>query len=672
MKPSTHWAIIASTSIQRLGNIVHAHTNLYPDTNLQRCCASTPTKRISPVLVPFAIDPHIAAGLSAEAPMFARGSTPSDVSHWRWETVTLEPFFDHLPPDTRAMFPCIQTHGKHQRWACIWRLSSSVLKYSCAKHIKSVKPERGKSLKFQKVPKRQANIITLLNTAKKEDDLSYELAKYMCSESDATTPRGCIKRLATQEWADLEDNTRQDPYRCLESGSARSIPRRDVTPVEWLQAIGSRLPRQPIGSRFLVGSSLRRSPPPSQRNKPSRSLSLHLGVLIREECQELVLSDGQVLEIMKRLLTELNRGLGKATHDTADVKCFTTFVQDLPNGTVLYVSWQLFDHIAECLANFMVEHDLSSERLPLGFTFSFPLSQRGLTKGYLVQWTKGFDCSDCINEDVVQMLKDAIARRNDIQLDVVALLNDAVGTLVACAVRAHNSRVGLIVGIMDVKIDVCAILNDTTGTLMSCAWKNFNCRIGIIVVWFARRRRSRFKSKLGVASYYFYFALHAAKLCLCVRSGTGTGSNACYVEKVENVELFEGDKSKPYMVINTEWGAFGDNGALEIVRTQYDREIDSHSINAGKQLHEKMISGMYMGELVRLVLVKFTKSNLLFGGKGSDMLFERGTFFTKFVSEIESDKRGTFTGCRQFDLMLSEDGSGRGAALVAAVACRDR
>nr|CAD7412355.1 unnamed protein product [Timema poppensis] len=355
--------------------------------------------------------------------------------------------------------------------------------------------------------------------------------------------------------------------------------------------------------------------------------------LIREECQELVLSDGQVLEIMKRLLTELNRGLGKATHDTADVKCFTTFVQDLPNGTVLYVSWQLFDHIAECLANFMVEHDLSSERLPLGFTFSFPLSQRGLTKGYLVQWTKGFDCSDCINEDVVQMLKDAIARRNDIQLDVVALLNDAVGTLVACALRAHNSRVGLIVGIMDVKIDVCAILNDTTGTLMSCAWKNFNCRIGIIV---------------------------------------GTGSNACYVEKVENVELFEGDKSKPYMVINTEWGAFGDNGALEIVRTQYDREIDSHSINAGKQLHEKMISGMYMGELVRLVLVKFTKSNLLFGGKGSDMLFERGTFFTKFVSEIESDKRGTFTGCRQFDLMLSEDGSGRGAALVAAVACRDR
>jgi len=48
-----------------------------------------------------------------------------------------------------------------------------------------------------------------------------------------------------------------------------------------------------------------------------------------------------------------------------------------------------------------------------------------------------------------------------------------------------------------------------------------------------------------------------------------------------------------------------------------------------------MISGMYMGELARLIMVKFTKQGLLFGGKGSDLLFERGNFFTKYVSEIE-------------------------------------
>lgn len=61
---------------------------------------------------------------------------------------------------------------------------------------------------------------------------------------------------------------------------------------------------------------------------------------------------------------------------------------------------------------------------------------------------------------------------------------------------------------------------------------------------------------------------------------------------------------------------------------------------------EKMISGMYMGELVRLALVKFTKAGLLFNGQGSDLLFKRYQFFTKYVSEIESDKPGTFMNCQ--------------------------
>lgn len=60
-----------------------------------------------------------------------------------------------------------------------------------------------------------------------------------------------------------------------------------------------------------------------------------------------------------------------------------------------------------------------------------------------------------------------------------------------------------------------------------------------------------------------------------------------------------------------------------------------------------MISGMYMGELVRLALVRFTKAGLLFGGQGSDLLNTRSRFFTKYVSEIESDKPGSFIYCRE-------------------------
>lgn len=36
---------------------------------------------------------------------------------------------------------------------------------------------------------------------------------------------------------------------------------------------------------------------------------------------------------MKRFLNEIDLGLKKKTHHKADIKCFVTYVQDLPNGT---------------------------------------------------------------------------------------------------------------------------------------------------------------------------------------------------------------------------------------------------------------------------------------------------------------------------------------------------
>lgn len=44
---------------------------------------------------------------------------------------------------------------------------------------------------------------------------------------------------------------------------------------------------------------------------------------------------------------------------------------------------------------------------------------------------------------------------------------------------------------------------------------------------------------------------------------------------------------------------------------------------------------MYMGEIARLVIEKLRKAKLLFNGKGSEELSERGRFYTKYVSEIE-------------------------------------
>jgi len=42
------------------------------------------------------------------------------------------------------------------------------------------------------------------------------------------------------------------------------------------------------------------------------------------------------------------------------------------------------------------------------------------------------------------------------------------------------------------------------------------------------------------------------------------------------------------MVVNTEWGAFGNQGELDFILTKWDREVDRLSVNPGKQIFEKI------------------------------------------------------------------------------------
>lgn len=51
--------------------------------------------------------------------------------------------------------------------------------------------------------------------------------------------------------------------------------------------------------------------------------------------------------------------------------------------------------------------------------------------------------------------------------------------------------------------------------------------------------------------------------------------------------------------------------------------------------YEKMISSMYLGEIVRNVLMDLTAKGLLYGGKLAERLNTRGIFETKFLSQIE-------------------------------------
>lgn len=57
---------------------------------------------------------------------------------------------------------------------------------------------------------------------------------------------------------------------------------------------------------------------------------------IRDACKDLILSDDQLKMVMKKFTEEMNKGLAKETHEDSTLKCFTTYVQDLPNGTGKY------------------------------------------------------------------------------------------------------------------------------------------------------------------------------------------------------------------------------------------------------------------------------------------------------------------------------------------------
>ncbi|EYC14455.1 hypothetical protein Y032_0040g213 [Ancylostoma ceylanicum] len=248
----------------------------------------------------------------------------------------------------------------------------------------------------------------------------------------------------------------------------------------------------------------------------------------------------------------------------------------MPNAAMHGTGEQLFDYIAKALADFLVEKDMANENLPVGFTFSYPCDQTSLKSATLLRWTKGVTATGVVGKDVVKLLEEAIERDGRIQVEVVALINDTVGTMVAAAYEAKA------------------------------------CDLGVII---------------------------------------GTGTNASYMEDSKAIIHGLANASEPYhhkqMIIDTEWGGFGDRGEAEYIFTQYDKIIDERSDHPGVNSLDKLVAGMCMGEVVRLVLDKLCTHKVLFNGNGSKILSTIGSFPTKYISEILHDDCGSYSNTRQ-------------------------
>jgi hexokinase len=215
---------------------------------------------------------------------------------------------------------------------------------------------------------------------------------------------------------------------------------------------------------------------------------------------------------------------------------------------------ELFLYLAKKIQSFVNEFhpdaDNTDGRFKLGFTFSYPVDQTALNRGSLIRWTKGFKIQDVVGKDVVLLLQQQLDLLK-IPVEVVALANDTVGTLLS-----HGYSTG-------------ASPNGNQGETV----------IGAIF---------------------------------------GTGTNGCYLEPIKEIKKLDPKVAeellkagKTHMVINTEWGSF-DNELKYLPNTIYDQRIDEISSNPGYHMFEKRISGMFLGEVLRQVLIDLHSKDLIF------------------------------------------------------------
>lgn len=77
---------------------------------------------------------------------------------------------------------------------------------------------------------------------------------------------------------------------------------------------------------------------------------------------ELCLDNAKLNNVRTRFEKEIRRGLKKETHHCSEVKCFVTYVQDLPNGNGKVIYYDLFEVFLQLLIKFSRAWNVSGIR----------------------------------------------------------------------------------------------------------------------------------------------------------------------------------------------------------------------------------------------------------------------------------------------------------------------
>jgi hexokinase len=135
-----------------------------------------------------------------------------------------------------------------------------------------------------------------------------------------------------------------------------------------------------------------------------------------------------------------------------------------------------------------------------------------------------------------------------------------------------------------------------------------------------------------MASAYSYPATEIASV-------VGTGYNTCYLQPEAEGESGTGK------IINLECGNFD-----KVPTTPYDDILCQQSSSPGKQRLEKMVSGHYLGELFRLMLVDAIAKNRAGSLEGFDQLLKPYSIDTRELSTIIGDDSPDFNTIQKWSL----------------------
>lgn len=316
------------------------------------------------------------------------------------------------------------------------------------------------------------------------------------------------------------------------------------------------------------------------RRVKSRSKWKKVANVLKELEEGCDTSVGRLRQVVDAMAVEMHAGL--ASEGGSKLKMLLTYVDNLPNGTekgpyyALHLGGTNFRVTRVHLSGQpspVLEHEVERQPIPPHLMTStsedlFDFIASSL-KEFIAKEGNGSNTSQDRRElgftfsfPVKQM---SVSSGLLIKWTKGFSIVDMVGKDVAACLQEAFARKGL-------DVHVAALVNDTVGTLAVGHYHDPDTVAAIVI---------------------------------------GTGTNACYLERIDAIIKCQGLlTTSGRMVVNMEWGNFWSS---HLPRTAYDIELDAESPNPNDQGFEKMISGMYLGDIVRRVILRMALESEMFG-----------------------------------------------------------